>query len=679
MPVGTCYADRHDLATPADEAFLGVLPDARLTILQKVLESIYRENPPELEQPTAVRAADPSLSKKLRECSPLLDADAVTAWLETVPESAEWIVTYPFPTAETVLLTAGEAIQRFDRYRATGPALALSPEGTDVVDHPVDIVHLFEEDDAFSTAGRRETLTELLAESVANLGLARLAVATLQREAETEGSDHPLVTAAPNGTDRNAALERIAAVEERPTNPIAKIRRGMTPADGLVYAPEFTDRVSLRFVALDRGAVLEREKPGEKPLSDHLFSAFDGLERAVGEAIPSQQDVREFCVVPVHPWQYHHVLPDQYGDELSTGRLLPIRGYRRPATPLMNLRTVVPWSSQAAVDAPSHLKLPVTIRKTSIVRALEAQMVHNTPAVSALLEQVLDEESFESFGFLPALAAACYYPPSVPDEDREEQARHLSAFARMNPYAHPLSTDDTTPVTAASLLASPPGTDEPLVVSCIEHAAATRGTDVDTEVRHFLERYVETALPPQVVLTCKYGIELGSHLQNMVVLLDGDCLPSANLVRDLGDSRVFRHRLEEHGYSIDPYPDSDVVSAEPGETMRRTMVAFVQFNLAELVGTLALHTPVDEDVCWEVVQSYLRRTLDDLREDSDVPTAWIEQDESELFAENTVFVARISKALTGETSGRARSVTNPFARERRTRDHERADPSVETQ
>lgn len=664
LPVATQFAAAAGLARPVETEFLDILPGARRSILHRLLISLYREAPDELAAPCIEPVSGTTVPDALAECVPGGVIEHLPAELGGDPGVDDLIACLPLPKANTALLSAVTAVHGYNRFRLDGPAFAWTPDGWRRIDHPVEVVELLEADGSFVDEAAAEGIRSELAESVANLALARLAARGLVRESATT-SDNPLVAAAPSGADLEAALERLAAVEERPLNPSAKIRRGMSAADAPVYAPEFTDTIDLRFVAIDRDSVFENQTTTSERLTTHLYSLFEGLERAVGRALPAATDAEDVAVVPVHPWQFHHTLHERFADELAAGTLTVLPDYTVPATPLLNLRTVVPWPSHATTEHPTHLKLPVEVQKSNHVRTLPMEEVHNAPRASDLVRAILREESLGPVGILADRAASGFAPGAdgPADARRDSRSKHLGAIARENPHAHPLVSDDDIPVAGASLVTVPPDADKPLVCACIDRFADASGQpDEATAARRFLEAYVDVTVPVQLSLTAKYGIALETHLQNTIVIMDGDCRPAGALVRDFGGIRVLPDRLESQGRSLDTYPRSDIDATTPEDLYIKTNYTFFQVNMVEFVRAIAHHTAVSEAACWDVVRRRVRRTFDTLRDDDTVPSSWVERDAAALFAERTIHGSRVSMRLSSlDSKPYKECVKNPLA------------------
>jgi siderophore synthetase component len=652
-------------SAPAESRFLEALPEARSDITRRFVRGLLRGEPAGMPAPVLVTRTTSTVPD---EPAPLsaLDGEQLRAAVGSLSSTCRSLALLPFPATGTVVVAPVAAIHGYDRFRFAGPVRRWTADARDVapvLDHPVDLVSLLDREGAFVDAAQAETIRREVEESVANLALAQLARPVHASAVDsTVDSGLDRVAAGIPAASASAAFERIVT-DGHPFHPGGKIRRGMTPADGIAYAPEFTDRIDLRFVAVRRAYALETRATGAARLTDRLCSMFDGLRGAFAEAIPGG-DTEDYAVVPVHPWQYHHTIRQRYADQRADGRVVPIHGYSRPATPQLNLRTVVPYRREGSDESLPHLKLAIDVQTTNVVRTLSPQAVTNGPRVTDLLRAVATRESFGRLGLVREPAATCYFEPGGPHVDGNafDDARHLSGLVRSPPSEHSLVPDGATPVVASSLLATAPSTGRPLVCDCLDAYAATTGTtDRADAALEFLSAYAATVIPEQLLLLSKYGIALESHLQNSLLVFD-DGRPVATLVRDFGGIRVCQRRLGAHGLSIDPYPDSDLDAADESDLYGKLYYALFQNHLAELIATLVHETDADEAACWRRVRDQCERAFDVIRSDPDVPERRVRRDEAALFDDSMVHKALTAMRLRGKRHEYVTSqVSNPLA------------------
>ncbi|MDQ2049849.1 IucA/IucC family protein [Natronolimnohabitans sp. A-GB9] len=678
--VATQYTRAHDLAVPAESAYLEALPAARREISHRFARGLLRGKPRGLSAPRFVsRESLESESASVPDGSaPLsaLEADRLASIAADCPESCRRLGLVALPGAECVLFVPIATRHGYDRFRLVGTIRSWTPN-TDAVtelDHPVDLVSLVAREGAFSDDEQADRIRTEIAESVANLALARLASAVHGTRVDGVGDDPPLEAVASGvpAADASAAFERIVT-DGHPFHPSGKIRRGMSPGEGLAYAPEFTDRIDVRFVAVDRAFALETRAAtaGGERLTDRLYAAFEGLEGALERALPAGCEPDEYAVVPIHPLQYHRTIPDRYGDRIADGRVVPIPDYSRPATPQLNLRTVVPDGdgTHSPDDVPFHLKLAIPVQTTNVVRTLSPHAVSNGPQVTDVVRSIVDRDGFETLGLLAEPAATCYYPPGGPHPsgDGFDDARHLSGLVRTNPLLHPHvaeRTAETYPVVASSLVADTPTTGRPLVAELIaQYGDAIGCPSTERAALEFVTRYAAVVVPDQLRLLCTYGIALESHLQNSLVVFDAESArPLSTLVRDLGGIRVYGGRLENHGLSIDPYPDSDLDADDESALYRKLYYALFQNHLAELVATIAYELDVDERACWARIREQCEQAFEAIRADGDAPADRVRRDRRTLFDEPTVHKALTAMRLQGNRHEYVTSdVSNPLS------------------
>ncbi|WP_336343574.1 IucA/IucC family protein [Halalkalicoccus ordinarius] len=655
LDAATAHARHHDLAEPAESGYLRELPGARRSILHRLVVGLLRGSPVELPPAITLSGSAPEIPTDAP--SPLSRTTAERLLADVDSRSRE-VAVLPFPASESAFVAPIAARHGYGRIRLDD-VHRWRPDGANRVRHPNELVEPLVREGAFPDDEQARRIGAELDESAANLAFARLARRRFVARAPEGDASITEVAAAAPAADPAASLERLV-VEGHPFHPAAKIRRGMSPGAALAYAPEFTGRIDLRFVAVHVDHAARVTAAGETSLTDRLYGGFEGLAGTVRESLPAGRSPEEYAVVPVHPWQYHHSLPDRYADRIADGRVVPVPGYTHPATPLLNLRTVVPYATDRTPESPPpHLKLAIGVQTTNVVRTLSPQAVHNGPRVTDVLRSIETRESLSSLGFLDEPATAGYHASGGPHPEGEDydDARHLAGLLRESPYAHPFVSEGAVPVPASSLLARSPVTDRPLIREVVDRYEETTGAGVDS----FLEEYLEAVVPEQLLLLSKYGVALESHAQNSYVVFE-EGRPVATLIRDFGGIRALDDRLAAHGIAVDAYPDSDVAADDREDLYRKLYYALFQNHLAELIATLTWHCPIDEATCWRLVRAECERAFEALRADSDVRDRRIARDEGALFADPIEHKALTAMRLRGKRHEYVTSrVPNPLA------------------
>lgn len=658
------YVQQRTDSSQPEEMFITELAAARQNVCHRLVRGLLRGKPDGLPEHTVLSLRNPTVPDDAHPTLRRKRPGKLLRRIQPLPESCRFTAFLPFPASETILAAPIKAIHGYDRFQFIGPISLLTSGGRIRNPHPVDVVSLLKREDVSTSEQQAERIADEVAESVANLAFARLASPMNTDTALDFPPDHSTVLdvkEALPGADPASSLERLVT-EGHPFHPSAKIRRGMTPAESLLYAPAFTDTIDVRFVAVEKEYTLQVRT--NATLTELLYDCFPGLEAAVRRAIPAGHSHEDYAVIPIHPWQYYHVIPDRYAEQIVRDRVVPLPEYTWSATPLLNLRTVVPYADDWHTEPHPHLKLAVNVQLTNVVRTVSPQAVSNGPRVTELLNTILEREAFEQLGILCEVAATCYHAPGGPHADGAEfdNARNLSGLARQNPYSHPLVSDDATPVAVGSLLATSPVTNRPIVCDVLDRFSDGRGATTNaSDAKAFFESYVDTVVPEQLRLLSKYGIALETHPQNSyVVFTEGR--PIAILIRDLGGIRIFDERLARHDLEFEPYPDSDLNAYGERDLYNKLYYALFQNQFAELIVALVEHTSLAESYCWDYLRTCCLETFDVLRSESAIPDEWVNRDENALFEEPAVHKALTAMRLKGKRHEYVTShVSNPLA------------------
>ncbi|QIB76082.1 IucA/IucC family siderophore biosynthesis protein [Halogeometricum borinquense] len=654
LPAAYHYAKRYDLSTPPDEEYRRTLVPARRSVRERLLGGLARDTPAGIPDPVTVNAEGASIAATIDEVPGARDVTLV----DQLPDSddAECLLVIPLPDAGASVVAPVLAHGAFDRFQFSGWAVICRQGRVEPLGTPEVVATLLEQQGAFSTVSDAERFRSEVGESVANLALAYLGRRVLWDTLDR--TPRPTGQGSRPAADASAFFDRLV-IGGHPIHPGAKLRRNMSPTESLSFAPEFTDSIQLRFVAVRNPHTLSVSADGIS-LTERLYSVFPGLAAAVDESLPAGHDREEYAVLPVHPWQFRHVVPDRYADACQSGRVVPISGYSRSATPLLSLRTVVPSSDETSLATPPHLKLAIGVQTTNAVRTLSPNVVADGPQLGRIVKQKCENESFERFGVRSEPAAACYYPPDGPhpDGDGYDAVRHLGALIRPHPATHPIVGDSERAVTAASVLSCPPPGEQSVLAALLDAYADNETTmDRGETVKQFLSSYLDAVVPGPLTLLVKHGIGLEAHLQNTAVVFDNG-QPTGALVSDFGDVRLLEPRLD---VSFDPYPGSDVCTRDPEAAREKLWYALFQNHLGELVARLTATEPISEADCWSLARQCCENVFDNLAADGSVPDDRVSADRDSLFAPKLGHKPLTAMRISGDGGEQPRTtVPNPL-------------------
>ncbi|MEB3368628.1 IucA/IucC family protein [Saccharopolyspora mangrovi] len=218
---------------------------------------------------------------------------------------------------------------------------------------------------------------------------------------------------------RLLAGERLAATRNRPFHPTARAAAGWCAEDVERCGPMRGEPLGLDWVAVRR----DRLAHGGDPLSHHLAELVlsPAEQRVVDEAGDDHQ------AIPVHPWQFEHVLEKCFGEELADGSVVPLARGLGGFHPTSSIRTLT-----SEPESDRHVKLPLGVATLGATRLLPPRYLANAERAQRCMADVLERD--------PALAgrvALCderiWAGWHDPDDEFGDRPGQLAAQVRVYP------------------------------------------------------------------------------------------------------------------------------------------------------------------------------------------------------------------------------------------------------
>jgi len=450
-------------------------------------------------------------------------------------------------------------------------------------------------------------------------------------------------------------------VDGHPLHPGAKLKLGLGVGDVIRYSPELGARPEAALVAVAKGCYRDASLDG-RGLTGVLYAEYPDLRRQVANVLWEKGlDADDYCLIPVHPWQFEHVLPRLYSGAMEGGEVVPLEGFRIPTRALVSFRTLAPVQRRG--EGKHHIKTAVNLQLTGAVRTLSPNSAENAASISRMLREIGDREGrFGGRFVVLEERAAAYFDPAngaCPPQERGELAKNLAAILREDPEAHVRPGE--VPVTACALLAESPVSGEPVLMEVLQLFAAGRGiADPELAAVTFLRRYCEVCLPGFLTVMSRYGVSLEGHLQNSIPVFRGGetvCV----LVRDFGGVRILRERLVRQGIQTDLYPGSAVVIEDAEGLRHKIYYPVFQNHLGELVACLVRRLDLEEERLWRPVAEVCREVFRELKGDPAIREQ-AARDEAALFRPTLDLKAMTTMRLLGDVTHYTFSeVPNPLA------------------
>ncbi|MGE7364098.1 IucA/IucC family protein, partial [Staphylococcus cohnii] len=416
------------------QLFLNMLLESRDKISQRLISSLHREN----------LIDSRSYSKIISN----QDLNIVH-----LPANSK-LLSIAFPKVNKTLYATITGNHAFDRLDVQGPFYIEDNGNYNRVQHPNEILNIIltispELDNDASTQ-----FYEDLNNSVTNMAIA------LSYQAYTlENNKKSLYELIMNAEDSYLSSEQFV-IEGHPIHPGAKLRKGMSPETVINYSAEFSNAISLQFVLIHKSIAKVQTYTGEE--NDLLFKSFEGLEATVMDYVGRDQ-INQYYVMVVHPWQYDHILLQEYKEELKTNRLIPI-DYQQSYYAGLSFRTLMPKYPKKS----PHIKLSTNVHITGEIRTLSEQTTINGPQVTHILNDIKQKDSlFKHINAdtIDELAGIHFYNSLDKVSTRTKRSEQLGTLFRTNIYH--LIKNETTPIIPSALVSSTIYNNEPLIVSLI--------------------------------------------------------------------------------------------------------------------------------------------------------------------------------------------------------------------
>jgi siderophore synthetase component len=395
-----------------------------------------------------------------------------------------------------------------------------------------------------------------------------------------------------------------------PWHPNYKTKLGLSAQDVMALSPEFEAQLQVPLAALRANKAHVAFAAEGEDYRSWFGRTYPQAWQSWLAALQARGVPHEgWLPLPAHPYQAAQQLPQLFAAEIAAGDLLLLDA-AMPATPTMSFRTVAPYGSALL----PHLKLPVSLRLTSVQRTVSPKSAVMGPRVSRLLSAILASE--DGFGgTLAIVPEQCGIHLLDADDDR---ARHLAALYRANPAACVAPGMLAVPVGA--LFAESPFSGRPLVAE----AVALCGSDDAAGAQAFFRQYAATTLRAVLSAYLLYGVAFEAHQQNSFIVLDRQFRPVQLLVRDFGDIRIHRPTLERSGHTLQAHRPGHTLFDDDGVVRDKLLHAVLLCHVSELALLLARSYGCDEDVFWRIFAGTAHEVFDALRGHAD-PARWTQE------------------------------------------------------
>lgn len=380
-----------------------------------------------------------------------------------------------------------------------------------------------------------------------------------------------------------------------------KGRLGWGQEDSKHYSPEVAPRFKLHWVALKRERATMAFSRGIE--IEHLLSeSMDESEISRFNKKVTEQgaESQNYVYLPVHPWQWDHVISIQFTHEFYERTLIDLGVFGDDYAPQVSLRTLTNISRPSSLD----IKLPLTILNTSAIRGLPLKYVKAGVALSDFIEEQINQDSLLSglrMNVLKERAGIAYSSEHFEMVKGAPYRYHeyLGATWRESaPMKAKRDFNARSLMTGALLFVDSKGN------SLIEEIIKRSGLD-PTE---WMSAYFKHVVTPLYHLQVKHGLGLVSHGQNIVLILN-NYKPSGVFIKDFGGDLRLAQNFKAHYKDIEAL--EAITSLPPNYLIHDLYTGHFITTLRYLSGLMNRQGLMAEADFYQIAGRELKRYIDE--------------------------------------------------------------------
>ncbi|ARJ51180.1 staphyloferrin B biosynthesis protein SbnC [Staphylococcus lutrae] len=389
--------------------------------------------------------------------------------------------------------------------------------------------------------------------------------------------------------------EQLASLKDRPFHPLAKEKRGLTPEDYQCYQSEYYRPFAVRTVAVKKTHVLH-----SATATTQCYETFWGTALEESRQVLSARgyDAEAYLIFPVHPWQYAHVIPQQFESEIEQGIVVLLDMHVGAYVSSSSMRTLLPTEPSMV-----HLKVPFSMQSLGALRLTPTRYMKNGEAGEGLLREITARDTL-----LHESVQLCDETVwwSFINEKRDifqDQSGHLTMQFRYYPES---MADNTIVVSMAALAAHDRGLYQRIL-----------GTPEPTtsQLLHLFEQ-LSLQFLKMALGFIKYGVLPEIHGQNVLVSFrDGQV--THFILRDHDTVRIFPKWLEKNGLEQPKYiVRKDTPNTLLNKAIERFFAYFqtlaVSVNLYAIVDALVDVFNISEMTLMTLVRQKMHNAIGDI-------------------------------------------------------------------
>ncbi|MEM8529080.1 MAG: IucA/IucC family protein, partial [Bacteroidota bacterium] len=401
---------------------------------------------------------------------------------------------------------------------------------------------------------------------------------------------------------RSPLLMQFASLRGNPTHPLSKLKKGFNESENQQYAPEFAQVFEVPVLAVACGLCRVTKQRQSIDVRNYFQAAFPETYENWENAVRTKNlNPIHFYPLPIHPFQWKFI-KDRFQSDLAEGLILYLANTTIDAQASMSLRTLMP----TAFGAP-HIKLPINIQTTSMMRTHSPPRVHGGPILSRLLDEILARD-LEIAQYLKIMnePLGIYIKDDAYYQESQNPSYHLNVLYKQNPE-HCLAEDEIyVPLSAAFEFS--PFTNQPLIIDIMQ----ANGIEHNQEALNYFQDYAWKVIRSQIGLYAAYGIALEGHQQNTALVFSLDGIIQHTVVGDLaGGVEIYEPILQMCGWNIkqDIHPTKKHIFEEGEIPEQQLLHTIINYHLLPFAVILSDSYSIALEQCLDIISAMISETI----------------------------------------------------------------------
>ncbi len=406
--------------------------------------------------------------------------------------------------------------------------------------------------------------------------------------------------------DHITFLEQWSSVGH-PVHPCYKSKSQMSIQEVLDYSPEFFGTINLKIVAV-HDSIFKVQMPTINIDYKSWFAKNfpDCYEIYLEEFVKLNLNPQEYNLIPVHPWQVDHVIPEWFKPLFQNNHLILLKDAFIASSSSLSFRSMMPLDKNTP-----NIKIPITSQITSVIRYISPAKLYNSVYLSKLIKEILKEEGYfeNTINFIDENICVTL---TVSDKDQisENSTRHLSAIYREKPINFIDDNEIGVPLNAIFL--ESPITNKPLLIEFIEKHKLIDINNKESSTRKYFKDYASKTIKGPLGTYFKYGINLECHQQNTILVFKEGIL-QRSLIRDSSGIDIYKPSFDTRGIKLELHPQTNQYYYDRSLRVHLIHCLF-RSHLSNIIKLLSETYKIDKNKLWSDLYTIVEKEIENYKD-----------------------------------------------------------------